>query len=88
MYLSIKDDAQADIYNEIVLGISIMANMLLYLMFNRFNMSTPAYMEAKNRLLDMDWNNSHKNLLNWADKNAIQLNKLIPTLKKTTFQGG
>ena len=36
MYLPMKDDTQADIYNEIVPGTSITANMLSYLMFNRF----------------------------------------------------
>ena len=88
MYLPMKDDAQADIYNEIVPGTSITANMLSYLMFNRFQMSTPAYREAKNRLSDMDWNTSPQNLLNWADKGAMQLNKLIPALKKIALQDG
>lgn len=83
MYLPMKDDARADIYNEIVPGTSITANMLSYLMFNRFQMSTPA-----NRLSDMDWNTSTQNLLNWADKGAMQLNKLIPALKKTALQDG
>ena len=83
-----KDDARADIYNEIVPGTSITANMLSYLMFNRFQMSTPAYREAKNRLSDMDWNTSVQNLLNWADKGAMQLNKLIPALKKIALQDG
>ena len=50
--------------------------MLSYLMFNRFQMSTPAYREAKNRLSDMDWNTSPQNLLNWADKGAMQLKKI------------
>ena len=54
MFLPMKDDARADIYNEIVPGTSITANMLSYLMFNRFQMSTPAYREAKNRLSDME----------------------------------
>ena len=60
--------------------------MLSYLMFNRYQMSTPAHREAKNRLSDMDWNTSVQNLLNWADKGAIQLNKLIPALKKIALQ--
>ena len=47
-------------------------------------MSTPAYREAKNRLLDT----SVQNLLNWADKGAMQLNKLIPALKKIALQDG
>ena len=47
MYFPMKDDTQADIYNKIVPGTSITANMLSYLMFNRFQMSTPAYREAK-----------------------------------------
>ena len=88
MFLPMKDDARADIYNEIVPGTSITANMLSYLMFNRFQMSTPAYREAKNRLSDMDWNTSVQNLLNWADKGAMQLNKLIPALKKIALQDG
>ena len=88
MFLPMKDDARADIYNEIVPGTSITANMLSYLMFNRFQMSTPAYGEAKNRLSDMDWNTSVQNLLNWADKGAMQLNKLIPALKKIALQDG
>lgn len=81
-----KDDVQASLYDEIVPGTSITANMLSYLMFNRYQMSTPAYREAKNRLSDMDWNTSVQNLLNWADKGAIQLNKLIPSLKKIALQ--
>lgn len=43
---------------------------------------------AKNRLSDMDWNTSVQNLLNWADKGAMQLNKLIPALKKIALQDG
>ena len=54
MFLPMKDDSRADICNEIVPGTSIMANMLSYLTFNRFQMSTPAYREAKNRLSDME----------------------------------
>ena len=54
MYLPMKDDTRADIYNEIVPGISITVNMLSYLMFNRFQMSTLACREARNRLSDMD----------------------------------
>ena len=57
-------------------------------MFNRYQMSTPAYREAKNRLSDMDWNTSVQNLLNWADKGAILLNKLIPALKKIALEDG
>ena len=62
--------------------------MLSYLMSNRFQMSTPAYREAKNRLSDRNWNTSPQNLLNWADKGAMQLNKLIPALKKIALQDG
>lgn len=88
MFLPMKDDGQSGIYNAIVPGTSITANMLSYLMFNRFQMSTPAYREVKNRLSDMDWNTSPQNLLNWADKGAMQLNRLIPALKKIALQDG
>ena len=36
----------------------------------------------------MDWNTSVQNLLNRADKGAMQLNKLIPALKKIALQDG
>ena len=36
----------------------------------------------------MDWNTSQQNLQNRADKSAIQLNNLIPTLKKIALQDG
>ena len=88
MFLPIKNDVQASLYDEIVPGTSITANMLSNLMFNRFQMSTPAHREAKNRLSDMDWNTSVQNLLNWVDKGAMQLYKLIPALKKIALQDG
>ena len=36
----------------------------------------------------MDWNTSVQNLLNWTDKGAMQLNELIPALKKIALQDG
>lgn len=50
----------------------------------KIRMATPANREARNRLADMDWLTSPQNLLNWADKGAIQLNRLIPALKTGT----
>ena len=88
MYLPMKDDAQSCLYDEVVPGTHITANLLSYLIFNRYQMATPAHREAKGRLADMDWNTSVQNLLNWADKGAIQLNLLIPALKKVALQDG
>lgn len=88
VYLPKDDDEQSYIYNEIVPGTGVTANLLSYLLFNRYQMATPAYREAKNRLADMDWNTCRQNLLNWADKGAIQLNKLIPALKEVALQKG
>ena len=88
MYLPMKDDVQSCLYDEVVPGTHITANLLSYLIFNRYQMATPAHREAKGRLADMDWNTSVQNLLNWADKGAIQLNLLIPTLKKVALQDG
>jgi hypothetical protein len=34
----------------------------------------------------MDWNTFPQNLLNWADKGAMQLNKLLPAFKKIALQ--
>lgn len=88
MYLPMKDDAQACLYDEVVPGTHITANLLSYLIFNRYQMATPAHREAKGRLVDMDWSTSVQNLLNWADKGAVQLNLLIPALKKAALQDG
>ena len=88
VYLPYDKDEQAHIYNEVVPGTGVTANLLSYLLFNRYQMATPAYREAKNRLADMDWNTCRQNLLNWADKGAVQLNKLIPALKAVALQKG
>jgi exonuclease VII small subunit len=82
VYLPIPGEAGAELYDEVVPGTHITASLLSYLLFNRFQMATPANREARNRLADMDWVTSPQNLLNWADKGAIQLNRLIPALKK------
>ena len=55
IYLPIKDEPGAELYEEIVPGTHITANFLSYLLFNRYQMATPAHREAKNRLTDMDW---------------------------------
>ena len=52
------------------------------------HIATPANREARNRLADMDWLTSPQNLLNWADKGAIQLNRLILALKKVALCEG
>lgn len=88
VYLPIPGEAGAELYDEVVPGTHITASLLSYLLFNRFQMATPANREAKNRLADMDWLTSPQNLLNWADKGAIQLNRLIPALKKVALCEG
>ena len=88
IYLPIKDEPGAELYEEIVPGTHITANLLSYLLFNRYQMATPAHREAKNRLTDMDWQTSPQNLLNRADKGALQLNKLIPALKSVALSEG
>lgn len=85
IYLLIKDEPGTELYEEIVPSTHITANLLSYLLFNRYQMAPPAHREAKNQLTDMDWHTSPQNLLNWADKGALQLNKLIPTLKSVAL---
>ena len=70
VYLPIPGEAGAELYDEVVPGTHITASLLSYLLFNRFQMATPANREARNRLADMDWLTSPQNLLNWADKGA------------------
>ena len=53
MFLPMKDARPPAFTTRQYRWPSITANMLSYLMFNRFQMSTPAY-RSKNRLSDMD----------------------------------
>lgn len=88
VYIPCEDDEAAGIYDEIVPGTGVTASLLSWLIFNRYQMATPAYRESKGRLKDMNWDTCRQNLINWADKGAIQLNKLIPALKEVALQEG
>ena len=88
VYLPCDDDTQAHLYDEVVPGTHITASLLSYLLFNRYQMCSPDYRESKNRLSDMDWNTCQQNLANWADKGAVQLNKLLPALKSLALEPG
>jgi hypothetical protein len=88
VYLPFDKEEGASLYDEIVPGTHITANLLSYLLFNRYQMSTPAYRETRNRLSDMNWKTCRQNLANWADKGAVELNKLIPALKRIALQEG
>ena len=88
VYLPCDDDNQVHLYDEVVPGIHITASLLSHLLFNRYQVCSPDYRESKNRLSDMDWNTCRQNLANWADKGAVQLNKLIPALKGIALEPG
>lgn len=88
VYLPCDDDNQAHLYDEVVPGTHITASLLSRLLFNRYQMCSLDYRESKNRLSDMDWNTCRQNLANWADKGAVQLNKLIPALKGIALEMG
>lgn len=78
LFLAEANDLESCLYDEIVPGTHVTANLLSYLLFNKYQMSTPSYRETKNRLVDMNWDTCRQNLSNWADKGAVQLNRLIP----------
>lgn len=88
IYLPIKDEPSTELYKEILPDTHITANLQSYLLFNCYQMAIPAHREAKNRLIDMDWHTSSQNLLNWVVKGALQLNKLIPSLKSVVLSEG
>lgn len=83
-----EDKEGAAIYREVVPCTHITADLLSYLLFNKFQMASPYYREAKNRLSDMNWHTCRQNLANWSDKGAIILNKLIPALKDKALEKG
>ena len=68
VYLPCDADALSHLYDEVVPGTHITSSLLSYLLFNRYRMCSPDYRGSKN-------------LANWADKGALQLNKLNPALK-------
>lgn len=86
-YFPMDNEDGTEKYKETIPGTHVTANLLSYLIFNRFEMSTPANRETR-RLSDMKWNTCRQNLLNWCDKGAVQLKKLLPALKEMALQKG
>ncbi|MBQ4466578.1 MAG: transposase, partial [Firmicutes bacterium] len=82
------DEEGKGILEELVPGTGITATLLSYMIFNRYIMASPAYRESKNRYPDMDWHTCRQNLLNWEDKGAILLSKLLPALKDMALEEG
>lgn len=80
VYILYEDDETSGIYDEIVFGTGVTATLLSWLIFNRYQLATPAYLESKGLLKEMNRNTCRQNLINWTDKSAIQLNKLILAL--------
>ena len=74
--------ANPHLYDEVVPGTHITACLLSYLLFNRYRMCSPDYLESKNRLFDMDWNTCRQNLANWADKGAVSTQQVDPCLEE------
>ena len=70
-----KDDDQADIYNEIVLDKSHYGKHAIVSYVQPLSHVNTC---IRNRLLGIGWNMSPQNLLNWTNKGAIPFNKLIP----------
>ena len=83
------DDIEGNkILEELVPGTGLTATLLSFIIFNQFVMASPAYRESKNRYPDMDWHTCRQNLLNWEDKGAILLSKLLPALKDMALEEG
>ena len=83
------DDIEGNkILEELVPGTGLTATLLSFIIFNHFVMASPAYRESKNRFPDMDWHTCRQSLLNWEDKGAILLSKLLPALKDMALEEG
>lgn len=54
VYIPCEDDETAGIYDEIVPGTGVTASLLSWLIFNRYQMATPAYRESKIKSLQSD----------------------------------
>lgn len=88
-YVPLEDDKEgAAVWNDTVPGTHITSDLLSYIAFNQYLMASPGYRESSNRLADMGWITCRQNLINWMDKGAGQLKKLMPALKKIALQDG
>ena len=87
-YFPMAEEKGAELYKEIVPGTGITIDTLAFLLSNRYQMSSPAYREAKHLLPDLDWKTCRQSLLNWEDKGVVALKKLLPALKKKALQEG
>lgn len=89
IYIPCDDDKEgAAVWNDMVPGTHVTSDLLSYIAFNQYQMASPGYREASNRLYDMGWITCRQNLINWMDKGAEQLKKLLPALKKLALKDG
>lgn len=86
-YFPMADDKEAHIYNERVQGTHATSNLLSTLVFNRYQMSTPAYREMA-RMAEMKMSVSRQTLINWYGKIAKELTNLIPAMKGEALHEG
>jgi len=86
-YYPMADDKEAHIYNERVQGTHATSNLLSTLVFNRYQMSTPAYREMA-RMAEMKMSVSRQTLINWYGKIAKELANLIPSMKDEALHEG
>lgn len=86
-YFPVADDKDAHIYEERVQGTHATGNLLSALVFDRYQMSTPAYREMS-RMLEMKMSVSRQTLINWYGKIASSLMNLIPAMKNEALCEG
>ena len=86
-YFPMADDKEAHIYNERVQGTHATSDLLSTLVFNRYQMSTPAYREMA-RMVEMRMSVSRQTLINWYGKIAKELTNLIPAMKDEALHEG
>ena len=86
-YFPVADDKDAHIYQERVQGTHATGNLLSSLVFERYQMSTPAYREMS-RMLEMRMSVSRQTLINWYSKVASSLMNLIPAMKNEALCEG
>lgn len=86
-YFPVADDKGSHIYDERVQGTHATGNLLSSLVFDRYQMSTPAYREMS-RMLEMKMSVSRQTLINWYGKVASSLMNLIPAMKNEALCEG
>lgn len=87
-YFPMDGEEGTEYINQVMPGTHVTLDLVNFSIFQRYQLSTPAYRESKELFSELKWKPCRQNLLNWESKAADWLRKLIPALKETALEKG